>query len=61
LDGFNGAAELSNNISKKIGQSGEFELKRKNPQIMSEIIKDDQIIFRTRHASNRRCPKIKMH
>jgi hypothetical protein len=64
LDGFDSAAGLSNNISKKIGQSGEgvrFEFKRKSQQIMSEIIKDDKIIFRTQHAKHRRCSKIKMH
>jgi hypothetical protein len=48
LYSFDSAAGLSSNISKKIGQGGEgvrFLFKRKNPQIMSEIIKNDQVVF----------------
>jgi hypothetical protein len=48
LYSFDSAAELSSNISKNIRQGDEgvrFLFKQKSPQIMSEIIKNDQVVF----------------
>jgi selenocysteine lyase/cysteine desulfurase len=64
LDGLDGATELSSNIKKEVGQGSEgvrFKLKGKSPKVMSKIIKNDQIILRTGHTNNQRCPKIKMN
>src|SRR6266542_2071956 len=63
LDGLDSAAELDSNIGEKIGQSVihvRFKFEREGPQIMSEIIKKNQIVFITRHANNWGCPQIKM-
>ena len=55
LDGLDRAAELGSNIGEKMVQSVKgvrFKFEREGPQIMSEIIKKNQIVFITRHANN---------
>jgi hypothetical protein len=55
------AIEMSEHIAMKIAQSIEcfkFQFKRKNPQIMSEIIQTHKIVFGTGYAHNRRRPQI---
>jgi hypothetical protein len=53
LHAFNGAAKLSSNISKEMCNSGKrvgFKMKRESPHVMGVIIKNDKVIFKTRHT-----------
>lgn len=64
LDGLHDGAKLCTNIGKEIRDSGKcigFEVKRKCPSIVRKIINNYEIIFVTRHASNRRGPKVTMY
>ena len=61
LDGLNGEAELSGHPGKEVEKGGEglrLGAQRKSPRVMRKIINNDQIIFITRHAEYRRCPKV---
>jgi hypothetical protein len=52
LDGLHSGAELDRGIGKEGRERAEsvsFNTKRKSPQVMSAIVKNDQIIFITRH------------
>jgi hypothetical protein len=46
---------VGDEISKR-AESVRFESQRKRPQVMSAIIKNDQVIFITRNADNWRGP-----
>ena len=55
LDGLNRGAKLCAHISKKVRKSGKsvgLKVKRKGPNIVTTIIKNNEIIFVTRHTSN---------
>jgi hypothetical protein len=59
LDNLDACAELSGGVGDEVSERVEcvrFEAQRKSPQIMSAIIKNDQIIFITRNADNWRGP-----
>jgi hypothetical protein len=59
LDSLDACAELGGGVGDKVSERVEgvrFEAQRKSPQIMSAIIKNDQIIFITRNADNWRGP-----
>jgi hypothetical protein len=50
LDSFNGGTELCGHIRKEVSQGVicvELETKRKHPQVVRTIIKNDQIVFIT--------------
>ena len=50
LNSFNGGTELCGHIGEEVSQGGirvGLETKRKHPQVMGSIIKNDQIIFIT--------------
>jgi hypothetical protein len=52
LDGLHSGAKLDRGIGKEGRERAEsvsFNTKRKSPQVMSAIVKNDQIIFITRH------------
>ena len=54
LDGLHRGAELSRRVGNEVCERAEsvrFNTKRKSPQIMRAIIKNDQIIFITRHTA----------
>ena len=56
--------ELSRGIGDEVRERAEsvrFNTKRKSPQIMLAIVKNDQIIFITRHTDDWRCPEITMY
>lgn len=60
----NGGGKLSFNIGEKLGQGGKgvgFEAKRESPNIVRAIIKNDKIIFKTRHTENWGGPQITMN
>jgi hypothetical protein len=64
LDSFDSPVKLSRHIGKEMRQNSEgvrFKFQGESPLIMSIIIKNGQIILRTRHTNNRRCPKIKLY
>ena len=46
---------------RKRGKSLGFKAKPKCPRIVGAIINNNEIIFVTRYASNRGCPKITMY
>ena len=56
--------ELSRGIGDEVREHAEsvrFNTKRKSPQIMRAIVKNDQIIFITKHTDDWRCPEITMY
>lgn len=64
LKNFDFSFELSFNIVAKVNKSGErlrFVFKWKDPSKVSVIIKQEEMIFVTRCAQNRRCPYISMN
>ena len=64
LDGLDRGAKLCAHISKKVKKSGKsvrLKAKRKCPNIMSTIVKNNKIIFVTGHTNNRGCPKITVY
>jgi hypothetical protein len=64
LDHLEGWDELGMHIGEKIGENTKnvrFEVKRKNPSVVSAIIKNDKIIFVTWHTNNRKCSKITIY
>jgi hypothetical protein len=64
LDGLHSGAELSRGVGnegRERAESVRFNTKRKSPQIMCAIIKNDQIIFITRYTDDWRCPEITMY
>ena len=64
LDGLHGSAKLCTHVGKKDRNSGKgvgFKAKRKCPSIVGAIIDNNEIIFVTRHTSDRGCPKITMY
>ena len=55
LDSLDGDTKLSGGIGDEVSESTEsvrFKVQRKSPQIMSAIIKYNQIIFVSRNADN---------
>jgi hypothetical protein len=59
LDNLDACAELGGGVGDEVSERVEcvrFEAQGKSPQIMSAIIKNDQIIFITRNADNWRGP-----
>ena len=55
LDALDGGAKLRANISEKIRKSGKclrFEAEWKSPNVVGAIVKNDQIIFVSRHTNN---------
>jgi len=64
LDGLHRGAELSRGVGNDVCERAEsvrFNTKKKSPQIMRAIIKNDQIVFITRHTDDWRCPEITMY
>jgi hypothetical protein len=64
LDALNLVTKLSIDKTKELGDSRKgvrIKMQRKCPRVVRKIIKNDKIIFRTRDANNRRCPKITMN
>ena len=64
LDGLDRSAKLRAHIGKKVREGGKsigFRTKRKCPSIVGAIIDNNEIIFVTRHTSDRGCPKITMY
>ena len=64
LNGLDTSAKLGGGIGEEVGDRAEsvkLKSKRKSPQVMSAIIKYDQIIFKSRDANDRRCPQITMN
>jgi len=64
LDALDGGAKLRANVSKKIRKCRKrlgFEAERKSPNVVRTIIKNNKIIFVSRHTNNRRCPKITVY
>ena len=54
LDGLHMGTELSKGVGDEVRERAEsvrFNTKRKSPQIMRAIVKNDQIIFITRHTA----------
>ena len=59
LDSFDLGAKLSGGVGDEVSKRAEsvrFKPQRKRPQIMSAIIKYDQVVFITRNADNWRGP-----
>ena len=59
LDGLDVGAKLGEGVDDEVGtrtESVRFESQRKSPQVVSAIIKYDQIVFVTRNTDNWRCP-----
>jgi len=59
LNGFDARAKLGRGVGEEVGDRAEsvrLKSKGKSPQIMSAIIKYDQIIFKSRDANDRRRP-----
>jgi hypothetical protein len=59
LDGLHRGAVLCRGVGNEGRESVEsvrFNTKRKSPQIMRAIIKNDQLIFITRYTDDWRCP-----
>ena len=57
-------AELSGGVGDEVSKRAEsvkFEAQRKSPQVMSAIIKYNQIIFITGNTDNRRGPQVTMN
>jgi hypothetical protein len=64
LDGLHRGVELSRGIGNEVrehAKSVRFKTKRKSPQIMCAIIKNDQVIFITRYIDDWGCPEITMY
>jgi hypothetical protein len=64
LDTLNLAAELSANKREELGDSRKsvrLQTQRKSLRVVQKIIKNDKVIFGTRDANNKRCPKITMN
>jgi hypothetical protein len=61
LDTLDGAVELGGNKGEKVSKSGKrvrLKFKGKHPRKVRAIIKNNEIIFITEKAQNRRCPQI---
>jgi len=59
LDSLDMGTELGGGMGDEVSERAEsvrFKMQRKCPQVVSAIIKNDQIIFVTRNANNWRCP-----
>ena len=59
VNDFDTSAKLGGGVGEEVGDRAEsvkLKSKRKSPQVMSAIIKYDQIIFKSRDANNRRRP-----
>ena len=57
----NGEAELSGHPGKEVEEGREslrLGAQRESPRVMRKIINNDQVIFISRHAENRRCPQV---
>ena len=55
LNNLDPGAKLGGGVSDEVSKCAEsvrFKPQRKRPQIMSAIIKDDQVVFITRNADN---------
>lgn len=64
LDGLHSGAELGRGVGNEgceRAKSVKFNTKRKNPQVMSAIIKNDQIIFVSINAGNKGGPQVTMN
>ena len=64
LDSLDSGAKLSGGVGEEVCEravSIRLEALRKSPQIVSAIIKYDQIIFVTRDTNNWRCPQIAVY
>jgi hypothetical protein len=64
LDGVYGEAEMCGDIVVKISDVGcnlRFADERKSPTIVGKIIKQNEVILRTRNTCNRGCPHITMN
>jgi len=61
LDRFDTCVKLSGDVGEELGQRAEsvrFESQRKCSQVMSAVIKYNQVIFITRNTDNRGGPQI---
>jgi hypothetical protein len=59
LDALDGGPKLRANKRKKVRKSEKclgFEAERKSPNVVGAIIKNNEIIFVSRHTNNGRCP-----
>ena len=59
LDKSNGKAKMSGNVALKIEENSvhiRFVSKWESPNIMSEIIQYDKVIFEARYTQGRGCP-----
>ena len=64
LNRLDAGAKLSGGVGDEIGERAEsvrLKAERKSLQVVSAIIKNDQIIFKTRDANDRRHPQITMN
>ena len=64
LDSLDVGAKLGGGVGDEVGKrivSVRFEAQRKSPQVVSAIIKYDQIVFVTRDTDNWRCPQVTMN
>jgi hypothetical protein len=63
LEGTDRATELGGDPGKKVGEGGErvgLQLKWDSPKKMREVVQNDQVVFVTREAEDRRSPEITM-
>jgi hypothetical protein len=64
LNCLDGGGKLRAHIGEKVREDAKsirFKAQRKSPGVVSAIIKNDQIIFISRHTDNWRGPKITMY
>jgi hypothetical protein len=64
LDGLRSGAKLGRGVGnegRECAESVRFDTKRKSPHIINAIVKNDQIIFVTRHTNHWRCPQFTLY
>ena len=64
LHTFDGGAKLRGNKREKMRKGGEgvgFQTKGERPQVVRAIIKDSEVIFKTRHTRNRGGPEVTVY
>jgi hypothetical protein len=61
LEGTDRATELGGDPVKEVGEGGErvgLQPKRESPKKMGVVVQNDQVVFATREAEDRRSPEI---